>query len=166
MGSLGDSWLRFGSRRGGDGIKKKLEVSRKSCSRARWGMYLWDVKFQTPDGHVILDFRAGKGAGGNLLWSSGKAFWEKGSGTEPLKVEEKWPDEEGPKVLTSPGNCRLVWEDRWVAVEGTLGGDLWIDLLTWSGGRRWETSQRLGCASSLASVILHGLGGGGEGAQG
>ena len=35
MGSLGDSWLRFGSRRGGDGIKKKLEVSRKSCSRAR-----------------------------------------------------------------------------------------------------------------------------------
>ena len=112
-------------------------------------MYLWDVKFQTPNGHVILDFRAGRGAAGGLLWSSGKAFGEKGSGTEPLKVEEKWPDEEGPKVLTSPGNCRLVWEDRWVAVEGTLGGDLWIDLLTWSGGRRWETNQRLRCASSL-----------------
>lgn len=155
--SLGDSWLRLGSGRGGAAWRKSLKFAGRAAlgpGEERTG----DVKFQTPDGRVTSDFRAGRGAGGGLLWSAGKALWEKGGGTEPLKVGQQRPDEEGPKVLTSPGNGRLVWEDRWEAVGGPLGGGLWTDLLTWSRGGRRETDQGLRCASSLASAIRRGWG--------
>lgn len=98
VGFEGVDWLWFWTGIGGDGIKRKLEVSRKTalgpeeeCSRkCRVSDPTWMCLFRSSG------LRGEEGSGLLWLWRSGKASWQRwDNGTS--EVGEIWLDEEGAK---------------------------------------------------------------------